>query len=261
VRDLCAGLSLDCRCGRLDVRGAAESEGANLEEVARRLRYDWLARVAEEVGAPWVATGHTANDQAETVLHRLLRGAGLRGLRGIAARRPLTDRVSLVRPLLTATRDEVMAYLDAVGQPYRTDSTNRDPARTRNRIRHELLPLLAAEHNPQIVDVLGRLAAQAEEVYGAEEEQARALLAAAELPRAGALVVLDAERLATEGRPRLREALRLLWEREGWPVGGMGFDAWERVAAVALGELAAIDLPGDVRVRRRGRVVQLGRGA
>jgi tRNA(Ile)-lysidine synthase len=259
VHDLCTGLSLDCRRGRLDVRGAAEAEGGNLEEVARRLRYDWLARVAGEVGAPWVATGHTANDQAETVLHRLMRGAGLRGLRGIAARRPLTDRVSLLRPLLAVTRDEVMAYLDAAGQPYRTDSTNRDPARTRNRIRHELLPRLASEHNPQIVAILGRLASQAEEVYGAKEEQARALFAAAELPRAGALVVLDAGRLTAAGRPRLREVLRLLWEREGWPVGGMGFDAWERVAAVARGELAAIDLPGGVRVRRRGRVIQLGR--
>jgi tRNA(Ile)-lysidine synthase len=258
VRDLCSGLSLDCRCGRLDVRGAAEAEGANLEEVARRLRYGWLARIAEEVGAPCVATGHTANDQAETVLHRLLRGAGLRGLRGIAVCRPLTGSVSLVRPLLAATREEVMSYLAAIGQPYRQDSTNRDPALTRNRIRHQLLPLLAAEYNPQIVAILGRLAAQAEEVYGAEEEQARALLAAAELPRAGALVVLDAERLASEGRSRLREALRLLWEREGWQVGGMGFDAWERVAAVALGELAAIDLPGGVRVRRHGRVVQIG---
>ena len=139
--------------------------------MARRLRYDWLTRVAGEAGAGWVATGHTANDQAETVLHRLLRGAGLRGLRGIAARRPLAAGVGLVRPLLDATRDEVMAYLEAIGQAYRQDSSNLDPALTRNRIRHQLLPRLAAEYNPQIVAVLGRLAGQAEEVYGAEEER------------------------------------------------------------------------------------------
>jgi tRNA(Ile)-lysidine synthase len=259
VRDLCGGLSLDCRCERLDVRGAAQAEGDNLEGVARRLRYDWLARVAAGVGAAWVATGHTANDQAETVLHRLLRGAGLRGLRGIAACRPLTGGVSLVRPLLAATRDEVMAYLDAIGQAYREDSTNRDPALTRSRIRHQLLPLLAAEFNPQIVAVLGRLAAQAEEVYGSEQEQARTLLVAAELPRAGPLVVLDGELLTAAARPRLREALRLLWEREEWPVGGMGFDAWERVASVVRGELAAADLPSGVHIRRRGRAVQVGR--
>jgi tRNA(Ile)-lysidine synthase len=256
VRELCAGLSVDCRCGCLDVRAAAA--GDNLEGAARRLRYDWLAEVAREVEARWVATGHTANDQAETVLHRLLRGTGLRGLRGIAARRDLGAGVAVVRPLLAATRDEVMAYLAPLGQTYRQDSSNRDEALTRNRIRHQLLPLLAG-FNPQIVASLGRLAEQAEAVYGAEEEQARALLAAAELPRAGALVVLDGERLAAAPRPRLREALRLLWQREGWPVGAMGFDAWERAAAAALGEATAADLPGGVRVRRRGRAVQVGR--
>lgn len=257
VRDLCAGLSLDCRCGRLDVRRTADAEGGNLEGVARRLRYDWLARVAAEAGASCVTTGHTANDQAETVLHRLLRGTGLRGLRGIALRRPLSAGVSLVRPLLAVTRDEVMAYLDAIGQPYRQDSTNLDPALTRNRIRLQLLPRLAAEYNPQIVAILGRLAGQAEEVYGTEEEQARALLAAAELPRAGALVVLDGVRFGAAPRPQLREALRLLWEREGWPMGQMGFDAWERAAAAAMGETTAADLPGGVRIHRRGRVVRV----
>jgi tRNA(Ile)-lysidine synthase len=258
VRGLCAGLSVDCRCERLNVRASAAAEGDNLEAVARRRRYDWLAQVAGEVDARWVATGHTANDQAETVLHRLVRGAGLRGLRGIAARRDLGAGVAVVRPLLAVTRDEVMAYLVRIGQAYRQDSSNRDPALTRNRIRHQLLPLLA-EYNPQIVAGLGHLAEQAEAVYGPEEEQARALLAATELPRAGGLVVLDGERLAAVPRPRLREVLRLVWQREGWPVSAMGFDAWERAAAAALGETAAADLPGGVRIRRRGRVVQVGR--
>jgi tRNA(Ile)-lysidine synthase len=258
VRDLCAGLSLDCRCQRLDVRAAADAEGANLEGVARRLRYEWLARVAGEAGAGWVATGHTADDQAETVLHRLLRGTGLKGLRGTAPRRDLAPGVALVRPLLAATRAEVMAYLGAAGQSYRQDSTNLDTALTRNRIRHRLLPLLAAEYNPEIVARLGRLAEQAEEVYAAAEEQARALLAAAELPRAGGLLVFDAMRLAAAPRQRLRELFRLVWQREGWPMGAMGFDAWERVAAAAVDEAAAVDLPGGLRVRRRGRVVQVG---
>jgi tRNA(Ile)-lysidine synthase len=261
VSDLCARLSLEYRCQRLDVRAAADAAGDNLEAAARRLRYEWLARVAAEAGAGWVATGHTADDQAETVLHRLLRGTGLRGLRGIAARRELAPAVALVRPLLATTRAEVLAYLGAIGQLYRQDSTNLDLARTRNRIRHRLLPLLAAEYNPEVVAVLGRLAEQAEEVYAAEEEAARALLAAAELPRAGALLVFDGGRLAAAPRQRLREMFRLAWQREGWPMGAMGFDAWERVAATALGGAAANDLPGGVRVRRRGAVVQVGREA
>jgi tRNA(Ile)-lysidine synthase len=261
VRELCAGLSLDCRCQRIDVRAVAEARRENLEAVARRLRYEWLTDVAGETGAGWVATGHTADDQAETVLHRLLRGTGLKGLRGIAPRRDLAPGVALVRPLLATTRAEVMTYLNAIGQSYRQDSTNLDPALTRNRIRHRLLPLLAAEYNPEIVAGLAHLAEQAEEVYAAEEARAHALLAAAELPRAGALLVFDADQLVAAPRQRLREMFRLVWEREGWPVAAMGFDAWERVAAVALGETAAADLPGGAHVRRRGAVVQVGHQA
>jgi tRNA(Ile)-lysidine synthase len=189
-----------------------------------------------------------------------LRGAGLRGLRGIAARRRLAPDVTLVRPLLTATRAEVLAYLDAVGQTYREDSSNLDPAFTRNRIRHQLIPLLAAEYNPEIVAGLGRLAAQAEEAYAAEEEQACALLKAAELPCAGGVLVFDAAALTAAPRTRVRELFRLVWEREGWPMGQMSFDAWERVAAVALGEAAAADLPGGLHIHRRGRVVQVVAG-
>jgi tRNA(Ile)-lysidine synthase len=261
VRDLyarlvgaAAGLSL--RCERIEV--AARAGRDNLEGAARRVRYEWLAGVAREAGLGRVATGHTADDQAETVLHRLLRGAGLKGLRGIAARRELGSGVEVVRPLLAVRRAEVLAYLDGLGQPYRQDSSNRDLTRTRNRIRADLLPLLAEQYNPEVVAVLGRLAGQAGDAYAAEEGAARALLAAAERPRAGAVVVLDREALAAAG-PRLREAFRLLWEREGWPTGEMGFDAWERVAAVARGECTAAELPGGVHVRCRERVVQVER--
>jgi tRNA(Ile)-lysidine synthase len=257
VRDLCRELSVDYRVQRLDVRGIADLEGDNLEGVARRLRYEWLAQLAAEIGATSIVTGHTANDQAETVLHRLLRGTGLRGLRAIAARRELAAGVTLVRPLLAVTRADVIAYLGQIGQAYREDSSNRDPARTRNRIRRHLLPLLMTEYNPRIILVLARLAAQAEEAYAARESDVAALLAQAELPRAGEVLVFDAARLAAAPRPLVRELFRLVWEREGWPVATMGFDAWERVAAVARGEAAAAELPGGVRVRHRGRVVQL----
>src|SRR5262249_4700454 len=204
---------LEVRCERADVAALAQAEGANVEGHARRLRYDWLARVAREAGAAWGATGHTADDQAETVLHRLLRGAGLKGLRGIAARPPLAPGVGLVRPLLRVTRDEVLTYLAAEGQEYRLDSTNADVERMRNRIRHELLPVLTRDYNPAAVSILGRLAEQAEEIYQSLEAQARALLAEAELPRVGPLLVFDRWRLA-EAPPHLaREALRLTWER------------------------------------------------
>jgi tRNA(Ile)-lysidine synthase len=243
---------------RRDVGAQARREGANLEALARRVRYGWLTEVARREGIRWVLTGHTADDQAETVLHRLLRGAGLQGLRGIAERRPLDGEVSLVRPLLTTTRAEVLAYLSSLGQPYREDASNRDLRHTRNRIRHELLPHLAAHYNPAVVRVLGRLAAQADEAFAALEEEARVLLQAAELPRAGALCVLDSAALAAAPRHRVREAFRLLWAREGWPLDGMGYRDWERLADLAVGTVGALDLSGGIHARRRDRVIQVG---
>lgn len=243
---------------RLDVAGLARAESENLEAVARRERYRWLAEVARTNSARWIATGHTANDQAETVLHRLMRGTGLRGLRGIACRRPLGPGVSVVRPLLQATRAEILDYLHGLSQPYREDASNRDPRFTRNRIRHDLLPQLARDYNPAIVDVLARLARQADDVYRFEEAAALALLAEAERPRAGDRLVFDHQTLLAASRHRVREMFRQVWEREGWPVGRMDQASWERVADVALGVINAVDLPGGLHARHRERVVQIG---
>jgi tRNA(Ile)-lysidine synthase len=248
---------LELRCEAISVAESAQVEHGNLEAVARRLRYDWLANVALEACARWLATGHTVDDQAETVLHRLLRGAGLQGLRGIAARRPLMPNVALLRPLLGVTRAEVLAYLDDEGQDYRKDSSNQDLRFTRNRLRHELLPQLA-RYNPAIAAVLCRLAEQADEAYRAVAAQAQALFAEAERPRAGALLIFDRERLAAAPRRLVREMFRLAWAREGWPTGRMSFAAWERLAEVGQGKTAGVDLPGGVHARCLDRVVQLG---
>jgi tRNA(Ile)-lysidine synthase len=249
-----------CRT-RLDIAGQARSERANLEALARRERYRWLAEVARAHGISWIATGHTANDQAETVLHRLLRGTGLRGLRGIASQRKLEPGLTVVRPLLTATRTQILAYLRELDQPFRDDSTNRDLRFTRNRIRHRLLPQLARRFNPAVVEVLARLARQAEEAYLIEESAALALLSGAELPRAGALLIFDRQRLLTAPRHQVREMFRQVWAREDWPTGGMDHAAWDRLASVVFDKLSAVDLPGGLHARRLERVVQVGRAS
>jgi tRNA(Ile)-lysidine synthase len=242
---------------RIDVRARAVAEGANVEALARRERYRFLAEAARAHGLRWVATGHTANDQAETVLHRLLRGTGLQGLRGIAAFRPLEDGVSVVRPLLRVTREEIVAALTEWGQPYRLDRSNEDRRLTRNRIRHELLPYLANQYNPGVVAVLNRLAEQADEAFQEEETFLCDLLRESQMPRAGSMLVFDGDRLRAAPRRLVRGAFRLVWAREGWPVGGMGFEAWDWLAGVVFGDLPAVDLPGKIQVRRRGRVVQV----
>jgi tRNA(Ile)-lysidine synthase len=264
VAELCTRLTaasvpaLSLARARLDVAALARAEGANLEAAARRARYAWLAETARAAGARWVAAGHTADDQAETVLHRLLRGAGLQGLRGIAVWRELAPGVGLFRPLLRTTRAEVIAYLQDLNQPYCIDSTNSDLSRMRNRIRHELLPLLAARYNPGAAAALARLAAQADEAFRDEAAAAAALLAEAERPRAGPLLVFDSARLAASPRRLVRAALRLVWAREGWPVDAMTFEKWERLAGLVFDEGTAVDLPGRLRARRRGRVLQIG---
>lgn len=247
------------RCERADTARLAREGGENLESCARRLRYEWLARVAEEENAVWVATGHTADDQAETVLHRLIRGTGLQGLAGIPERRTLAPGIALLRPLLKTTRADVIAYLRSIAEPFREDSSNRDLQFTRNRIRHELLPLLAEHYNPAIVSILTRLADQARAVHELVADHAAELLRQVELPRAGDLVILDARRLSEAPSYLVREVFRIAWTRESWPQGEMSFEHWERLAALAQDQSGAVDLPGGVSARRVGHVVQVGR--
>lgn len=137
------------------------------EDAARRGRYAALADLAAVIGAAAVATGHTRSDQAETALLRLLRGSGVYGLRAMAPRSPWPlprpDAPALLRPLLCLSRAETAAYCAALGLTLRTDAQNADPRFTRNRVRHELLPLLRT-FNPRIEDALVNLADEAREI-------------------------------------------------------------------------------------------------
>ena len=242
---------------RLDVARIVTKDGGNLEAVARQERYHWLSGVARSHGLHHVATGHTADDQAETVLHRILRGTGLDGLRGIAFRRELEPGVEVFRPLLKVKREQVVTYLHELGQAARHDVSNDDRSFTRNRIRHELLPLLASEYNPRIREVLSRLAEQAGEAFAEEEAAGVELLRQAERPRAGEWVILDVLHLEQARAWAVRAAMRWVWQREGWPMAKMGFEHWQRLADLVRAESGAHDLPGGVHARRRGQVVQL----
>jgi tRNA(Ile)-lysidine synthase len=267
VRNLHASLlsrsagRLELRCESIDIRCHVQEARGNLESVARRIRYDWLAKIADEAGIRFVATGHTADDQAETVLFRLFRGTGVKGLSGIAKRRGLRPGVDLIRPLLGATRKEVLEYLEGEGQTYRLDRSNSDLRYTRNRIRHELIPQLARQYNPAIVSILGRVAEQAAEIFQNRESLVRELLNEIERPRAGSLVILDRTRLSSLRRHLIRELFHFLWTREGWPGNRMGFREWDRLAEVALSETTAVDLPEGIHARSVGNVVQIGRAS
>ncbi len=153
VRDAAARYGLHCVVRRVDVRGLAHEEKRSLEEAGREARHRFLEEVLRKEGAEAVVLAHHGDDQAETVLMRLLRGSGAAGLAGIAHRTGWK-----VRPLLDATRREIVAYAADRGIAFREDRSNSDQRFLRNRVRHELLPLLAT-YNPLVSRTLGATAA------------------------------------------------------------------------------------------------------
>ena len=170
VADAAAALRLPVEIGRTDVAELARTERRSIEDAAREGRYRFLEELAPADAL--IVTAHTFDDLAETVLLNLMRGSGLTGARGIPARR---GRV--IRPLLTERRATLRILLDAAGVSYRLDASNEDPAHLRNRVRHEVLPLLE-EMRPGAVDRIGQFARLA-----ADDEAMLEELAAAELRR------------------------------------------------------------------------------
>lgn len=202
VREICKQWNIPLTVGRGDVEAFARREKLSLEEAGRTLRYAFLYQAAEEELCDWIATAHNAEDNAETLLLHLLRGSGLNGLTGISP-----QRGKLVRPLLTTSRKEIEAYLIQHDIPHREDSTNADDAYTRNRVRHQLLPLLE-EMNPgfvrRLTSAIPRLRADNDYL----NDLARQLLTKTEHREDG--LVLPAALLSQAPAPVASRAVRLL---------------------------------------------------
>ncbi|HEY6251155.1 MAG TPA: tRNA lysidine(34) synthetase TilS [Candidatus Angelobacter sp.] len=168
VGNLAQEFDLQCYSGSADAPAYARKHKLSLETAARELRHTWFAQLVREEKTDKIATAHTQDDQAETVLMRILRGTGTRGLAGIS---PWQRQKSLIRPLLAVTRTEIEEYLCVLKQAWREDSSNQDLHHARNRIRRELLPCLQRDYNPAIRQLLADLAelARSEEEYWEEE--------------------------------------------------------------------------------------------
>jgi tRNA(Ile)-lysidine synthase len=293
-RVLAAQLGLEFRCDLVDVRARAARLRTSLEDAGRQARYELFERVADELGADVVATGHTRDDQAETFLLRLLRGAGPRGLAGIHPKTRLPTEAPkarhlglpteapkarnlglpteapkarrwVVRPLLDVGREEIRSYLAALGQPFRDDESNRDVSIPRNRVRHELLPLLERDFSPAVTDVLAREAEIARQDEDRLQHEAIDLLG---------LIVLRSEKRqsgeddAVEVNVRALSALhpalavrvvRMVLEQVA-PGRFVGFDHVERLLELARDPRGhgALSLPGQ-HAERRGETIVLGR--
>jgi len=227
------------------------TRSGQFEADARQARYAWLTEVARARGASIVAVGHTRDDQAETIIHRILRGTGLRGLAGMPPTRVLASEpaITLARPLLGVSRRQVRDYLAALEQPFREDASNTDLSRTRARIRHDLLPKLVAEFNPNVSRALVRLGSVASSFERAFEADLRELEQSAVITRAPDCVVLKHAFLRSIPAFQRAEVLRRVWRRAGWPQASMSARRWRRLAALVQNDqFPRVDVGGRVEV-------------
>ena len=270
VAGLARSHELELHSGNGDVPAHARARRASVETAARELRYQFFAKLLESSAVDRVATGHTLDDQAETVLMKMLRGAGTRGLAGVypalgavwsqrnAAEGGRATQARIIRPLLGTRRRELEEYLRALGQEWREDSTNRDRRHLRNRVRHELVPLLEREFNPEVARVLAETA----EVARAEEEfwqrEVERLLPEVCPGEEGSLQLkpLLAQPLAVQ-----RRLVRAALERAG---AGFDFRHGEEMLRLAQKSKGALELAGGwrvVRAKEELRIEKPGDGA
>ena len=258
VRELATQFKLECNVERADVRAQAARARRNLEDTARRLRLQFFDNLVAGGILDCVATAHTADDQAETVLMHILRGTGLTGLAGI---HPRAGHV--VRPLLETRREQLRGFLTSRHQSWREDATNLDTMRLRARIRHSLLPLLASDYQPAVVERLANLAGLA-----ARDDAALDFLAGeieTSIDSGGDTLAIQARHLQQlpgpmAGAKVLHAALssriirRLLGQVRGDSTRITTAHVDQVIALAHANEGARLDLPG-VKVERRGERV------
>jgi len=228
---------------REDVREYAKKHGLNIEEAGRERRYEFLKKTASKIGATKIATGHTMTDQAETLLMRLLRGSGPRGLAGIS---PLVDGW-VIRPLIGVEREEIEDYLRARGLRFRTDESNFDHRYLRNKVRLELIPYLKNNFEPGVVRQLSRLA---EIIRGEDEflesaaraENQRALLKKKEK------IFLDADVLSSLPPALARRCVRDFLTQVKGNLRRISFVDVESIRQ--MGEQKELHLPGKLILKR-----------
>ena len=256
VKELAWRLGLRCVQGQTDVPRLARERGISLEMAARESRYDFLERTAREVGANCVATAHTADDQVETVLLKLTRGAGPQGISGIPY---YTERrgVRIIRPCRDVTHTEAVRFLRRHGLIWREDKSNLDMTFLRNRVRHQVLPLLESKLNPQVRRAILRVAELLREENEWLDSIARGLWnECVESAKRNELNVEKLNRLPLAAR---RRVLRLWLVAGGVDADQLGFETIENIERllVAPRGTRAVPISGALRVVRRYKSLTL----
>ncbi|WP_010585189.1 tRNA lysidine(34) synthetase TilS [Schlesneria paludicola] len=247
VRALAAALALPSQIGTV-APDEWNAVGKGMEETARTVRYQFLEETAAKCETSAIALAHTADDQAETVLHHILRGTGIAGLGGMAPVRKSESGSRLLRPMLNIRRKQVEQFLSQLTQDFRIDATNTDTTMTRNRLRHVVLPLLRNEINPQVDAAICRLAEQATDVEQMVRQLANNLLARALIDQQADACRIETSVLFDQPRHLVREFFRELWRQQHWPQQAMTFEHWNRLCDI-LSSRETVTFPERIESR------------
>ena len=258
-------LGLQVVSTRVSVPAILHRGSVTLEEAARKARYAALEQMALDNAAKCVVVAHHADDQAETVLHHILRGTGLTGLSGMPTMRPIIEgsTVTLVRPMLGFTRAEIEGYAASEGLNYREDSTNQDTSLTRNRIRRQLMPMLRDQFNPRVVEALVRLANHAREASEVVSENAQELITQAALNGCQGVFRFEVS-IFKEALPGVRrEALREVLKSMGAPLQSLDLERLVALDGLTQGDgrRRTVELPGRFAAQRRGKFLLIGKAS
>lgn len=274
VEQLSQELNIECIIGTAEQQATPISPAqSHCEESLREQRFQFLTETARQEKATIICLAHHADDQAETMLHHIIRGTGIEGLKGIPASRPLNcspessdpananspvDNLTLIHPMLQITRAEILDYLQSINQEFRTDASNQDLRYTRNRIRHQLLPMLQ-ELNPQATRHLIQLNQQIQETLEYLQLEIEQFSKQCIISRDDDLIRLHASVLQTASPMIVRELFRYLWTRQQWPRKKMTYQHWESLAQFVQNDQKKLEFPARIIAQKRGEMMILER--
>ena len=249
-------LGFPCYWKKFCVQEASNAQqGVGTEAVARQLRYDFFTQLAFEIGARHVAVGHTCDDQAETILHRLLRGTGLGGVVGMAGARELCEGVSLVRPMLKIRRQKPREYLKAIGQEWREDESNNQIYFARNFLRHHVLAEAESGPYPAAIEALVRFGEQACAETSSRLRIIEALIEKSIEQKSDGEILIHQKRVGDDP-DIMPEALIEIWKRKGWPRQDLSSRHLKQLTEMIFCDSStkntvpnAVDLPGGIHAR------------
>jgi len=251
VKKLAGQLGLKFIHKKLALKGKRHKE-LSPEEMAREKRYDFFKKAARAAGANVVATGHTLDDQAETVLMRLIKGSSLKGIVGISPVREESG-IRFIRPLIELEKAQIMRCLEISGAKHRVDKTNFEDIYFRNIVRDKIIPFLE-KYNPRLKRVLSNLAEHLREdfefITDAKDEAARRTIKSD-----GKSVKIDLRDIIVQPRAIQKEILRDMLDKSGGLVKKLSFRHWKEMEALIRNKEKgkSVDLPGGIRITKTDR--------